>query len=82
MSLNSNPTNLCKLFSKCLLINFLLNNMNTICFPFPANQNIISNSDLLTSLPQSSTNGTNRNLLDLNFDTLDNTGNTLKIFII
>ncbi|KAL4148332.1 hypothetical protein QTP88_002601 [Uroleucon formosanum] len=38
-----------------------------------SNQKIISNSDLLTSLPQSSTNGTSRNLLDLNFDALDNT---------
>jgi len=44
-----------------------------------SNQNIISNSDLLTSLPQSSTNGTNRNLLDLNFDTLDNTGSSLPL---
>ncbi|VVC40549.1 ENTH domain,ENTH/VHS [Cinara cedri] len=45
-----------------------------------SNQNIISNTDLLTSLPLSSTttttNGTSRNLLDLNFDVLDNTGSS------
>lgn len=45
-------------------------------FLYPANQRIDFNTDLLTSLPQSSTNGTNRNLLDFNLDTLDNTGNT------
>jgi len=47
---------------------------------FLANQRIMSNSDLLTSLPQSSTNGTSRNLLDLNFDALDNTGNMSVIY--
>lgn len=46
---------------------------------FLASQKIISNTDLLTSLPQSSTNGTSRNLLDLNFDALDNTGNNFSI---
>lgn len=52
-------------------------------FLFPANQNIISNTDLLTSLPQSSnnpsTNGMSRNLLDLNFDILGNTGNVFYL---
>lgn len=50
-----------------------------VLFLFSANQNIISNTDLLASLPQSSnnpsTNGMSRNLLDLNFDILGNTGN-------
>jgi len=44
-----------------------------------SNQKLISNTDLLTSLPQSSTNGTSRNLLDMNFDTLDNTGSSLPL---
>ncbi|KAE9523420.1 hypothetical protein AGLY_015972 [Aphis glycines] len=44
-----------------------------------SNQKIISNSDLLTSLPQTSTNGTSRNLLDLNFDALDNTATGMML---
>lgn len=45
-----------------------------------SNQKIISNTDLLTSLPQLSTaNGTSHNLLDFNFDALDNTGSSLPL---
>lgn len=73
MSLDSNAINICKLlflqlYSKNCFIKFLQ-------FIFLANQKTISNTDLLTSLPQSSTNGISRNLLDLNFDALGNTGN-------
>ncbi|XP_050430492.1 clathrin interactor 1 isoform X4 [Adelges cooleyi] len=38
------------------------------------NQKLITNTDLLTSLPQSSNNKPSSNLLDLNFDALENTG--------
>ncbi|XP_050430489.1 telomere length regulation protein TEL2 homolog isoform X1 [Adelges cooleyi] len=41
------------------------------------NQKLITNTDLLTSLPQSSNNKPSSNLLDLNFDALENTA--LKI---
>ncbi|XP_050537274.1 telomere length regulation protein TEL2 homolog [Daktulosphaira vitifoliae] len=41
------------------------------------NQNLTSNADLLTSFPQSSNNQPSNSLLDLSFDTLDNTA--LKI---
>lgn len=75
MSLNSSSTNLCKFFFYYTIYIKLKKNIYVVS----ANQKIISNSDLLTSLPQSSTNGTSRNLLDLNFDALDNTGNMFII---
>ncbi|KAL5234052.1 hypothetical protein ACI65C_001462 [Semiaphis heraclei] len=62
-------------FSSVFTQSVSLNSNSTIL----SNQKIISNSDLLTSLPQSSTNGTSRNLLDLNFDALDNTATGMML---